>query len=288
MMLTKSYTIAKTPPQPMSWDTYKGILEKEWRGLLDAEDLGEHIFQRFFEENPCMLPGAHGLTMTSGHFPYYAAVFTQPVLPGFHSKVPDFMWLSTCSDATFPVLIEIEKPSKKWFTQKGIQSADLTQALTQISEWKTWFDNPINVLQFQELYIPNSLLERNKKMIPLYLLIYGRRDEANRFQEKRANLKRQNEFLMTYDRLTPQRNQSNYLCIRRMKEGFVTINVPAPMQLGPLIAGEWRDLKNIDDAIKKNKLMSRERRLFLMERISYWVKWADRDEKGIICTGDWE
>lgn len=288
MEFKRTYKMALDPPPSIRWEDYKPVILEEWFRLINIKNLQESTYQQFFEENPCMLPGAHGLLFVSGHYPHYASVISQPVLPGFDARYPDFMWISTCSDAIYPVLIEIEKPSKKWFTSRGFQSADLTQALTQITEWKTWFDNPTNIQQFRELYLVNDPFERRKKLIPLYVLIYGRRKEANRFQDKRANLRRNKEYLMTYDRLAPQQDQSNYLCIKIRKEGLIVINVPPTLRLGPSVAQEWKCLLNFDESIKKNKFINQERKYFLIERMAYWKKWAENDKKGIISSGDWE
>jgi len=82
----------------------------EWKKLLCNDSIKEKDLQKFLETNPCMIPGAYGLSLTSGHMPLYASVFSQPVLPGFKAKKPDFMWIATCSNEINPKLLEIEDP----------------------------------------------------------------------------------------------------------------------------------------------------------------------------------
>lgn len=134
-------------------------------------------FRSFLERHPSLVPGARTPGSPSGHFPLHCALITQPRLPGFHSRVPDFMWIAVDSGTWYPTLIEIESPDKKLFTRDGQQTAKFSQAKNQLDRWHSWFCNPTNVQQFIELYgIPSSwcnLLNRQLHMI----LIYGRRAE---------------------------------------------------------------------------------------------------------------
>jgi hypothetical protein len=78
-----------------------------------------------------------------------------------------------------------------------------TKAIDQLRDWKSWFSKPTNVLAFQDLY---GLREETRRFVQHYVLVYGRRDEANRlasFATKRHDLAGSDEFLMTYDRLNP-------------------------------------------------------------------------------------
>src|SRR4051812_28331672 len=109
--MTQTYTLAPPPEPPMTWEAYEALIMREYEALL-AVDADEPSTQDFFERHPCMLPGAHGpLNYPSGHGPFPGGVITQPVLPSFRYRVPDFMWLARNSDTETPVLIEIERPN---------------------------------------------------------------------------------------------------------------------------------------------------------------------------------
>ena len=48
------------------------------------------------------------------------------------------MWITRDSVAVYVVLIEIEAPAKPWATVRGQRSSKLTQAESQIKDWKVW------------------------------------------------------------------------------------------------------------------------------------------------------
>jgi hypothetical protein len=146
------YELAPNPPEPMAWSSYEQIIMNAWEDLLASGTTEEQVIQRFLEQHPCLVPGAFGLLGTSGHAPYPAALFSQPILPDFSRRIPDFMWIARDSETIQPVLIEIEAPGKKWFTNRGVQRAELTQALDQIADWKIWFSNLVNLAKFSEVY----------------------------------------------------------------------------------------------------------------------------------------
>lgn len=150
MLLRKTYQAVGGPP-PMSWDVYEAIVREAWISLLDSK-VKEQEYQDFLERHPCMVPGPFGLIGTSGHSPYPSAVISQPILPDFTRRVPDFMWFARDSETIYPVLIEIEAPSKPWFTKNDSQHARLTQARDQITEWKMWFRDPLNVARLRDYY----------------------------------------------------------------------------------------------------------------------------------------
>lgn len=52
------------------------------------------------------------------------------------TRIPDFLWIATDSCNIYPIFVEIERPSKNWFTVSGQPTADFTQAQTQLAEWK--------------------------------------------------------------------------------------------------------------------------------------------------------
>lgn len=171
-MFERKYEIVPNAPAHTSWDDYSKISLKEYRNLLETASDDETAFQHFFEENPSFVPGAFELFGSSGHYPYTQSLITQPKLDGgIFNRVPDFIWLAQDSLSFTPVLIEIEKPNKRTFTNAAIQSSDFTQALGQLQEWMSLLSIPENILQFYRCFdIPEWM--KKKKFAPQYGLIY--------------------------------------------------------------------------------------------------------------------
>ncbi|WP_268329553.1 Shedu anti-phage system protein SduA domain-containing protein [Bacillus inaquosorum] len=113
----KSYNLVSDSPEPLKWEDYEKKVLDDYRILLQQQSENEKVFQDFFEKNPAMLPGAYGFFGESGHAPYNNVLITQPVLQGLITKVPDFLWIASDSLNIYPIFIEIEAPSKKWFNQ---------------------------------------------------------------------------------------------------------------------------------------------------------------------------
>jgi hypothetical protein len=289
----KTYELINKGPKAMSWNHYEERITKEWSDLLEdvSKSKNEKIYQDFFEENPCLIPGAFGLIGRSGHAPYPGAVISQPQLSGLFKRIPDFMWIANDSGTIYPVFIEIEAPSKRWFLDNGKQSDDFTQAHNQLAEWRQWFSRPNNVNLFLEYFqIPTSLT-KGRAIRPLFLLIYGRRSEFEQkpyLNEKRKYLAREDEFFMTYDSLAPDYNARNLLCVKIKDGNFIGISVPPTFTLGPTYADWHSKIVGKEDAVKRNRSITPARKEFLLKRIPYWDAWGKSVEKGIINTRDEE
>jgi hypothetical protein len=144
------------------------------------------------------------------------------------------MWLATDSSSLYPVLVEIETPHKVWFYGDRAEiHSDLTHALGQLAEWRAWFERGHNKTAFLEYYdIPPEMARR--KLEPRYVLVHGRRDNFEyvpRRREKRAELGRFNERLMSFDRLTPAKNSVLYSTVRKGQDGYRVISVPPSLTL---------------------------------------------------------
>jgi len=132
-----------------------------------------------------------------------------------------------------------------------------------------------------------------KVLRPLYVLIYGRRHEATDkrlLSEKRGQLHRNDEFLMTFDRLCPQYDCRQFFCVKADAEGFSAVSVPPTIQLGPVLADDRARIRNKDCAVVANQYLSKERSSFLLGRLHYWDEWvASRPSvPKIYHSGDWE
>ena len=290
----RTYQIEDPPEAAIEWNEYEHIIQTEWADVLNSDPpAAEADVQAFLERHPSMVPGAFGiLGNQSGHHPLNCGVLSQAPLPSYNRRVPDFMWLALNSDTEMPVLIEIEAPGKRWFTKSGTPTAQLTQALDQIVDWKAWFGTPHNVQAFKAFYRLDQEAWRGRRFRPVYLLVYGRRSEANAkpdLTKKRTHLSADDVVVMTYDRLSPDPKAIQLGCMKVNASGELTaLTVPPTIRWRPGLARERARLDNLDEAIDNNPYISEERKRFLIRRLEYWNNWANRSEEGVINMADEE
>ncbi|MBX5024474.1 Shedu anti-phage system protein SduA domain-containing protein [Rhizobium lentis] len=285
-----TYSIKSGPPA-MAWVEYSQLVTRDWTALLDQGDVAsEATFQSFLETHPCMVPGGQSMSGPSGHSAYPAALIAQPRLPGFMERIPDFLWIATDSLHIYPVLIEIESPSKKMFTRGGQPTADFTQAQTQLTHWKRWFSQPANHQIFKEHFCDFGHAKW-RTLLPQYVLIYGRRSEIEARPELnsiRAHLSRTDEYYMTFDRLHPIRDHDQYMTTRVSNGRLEAISVPPTLELGPLLAHYRSHIFGKELAVRTSPYLSNERREFVAVRFKYWDDWAKNGERGMTNLGDRE
>lgn len=191
----------RTPFDPSAADLSDGArsryaiaLRAEWNRLLDDDLFKEESnIQEFLERHPALVPGAFGPSIPSGHAPWPGAVISQPRLPDLSTKRPDFMWIATDSAFLRPVLVEIERPDKRWFHDNGgEQHSDLTTALSQVAHWRRWFNTDGNRTAFLRHYrVPSPLTDRPVR--PHFIVVHGRRKEVLRspaHQRLRSSIER--------------------------------------------------------------------------------------------------
>ena len=222
------------------------------------------------------MPGAFELRNLSGHLPHLQCLITQPEIGASYIRKPDFLWLSQDSLTFVPVFIEIEKPSKKTFTQTGKTSADFTQAMDQIIEWKSILNKPENQLAFFQKYnLPKELTSKVFK--PQFILIYGRREEyaGNEYlMRKRSELQSDDIVIMSYDRLSPQYDSRNMLCAQVSNTTgntqYKIVTIPPTFEFDAALASDYKEYIGFMDAIDKMEYTTQERKDFLKLRFPYW------------------
>lgn len=293
MIFKRTYSIEVAAESAMEWNKYEKTLLEQWLSLLDAESANERSIHSFLEQHPALVPGAFTVCGSgTGHYPWRAALFSQAVLPSYGHRVPDFMWITVNSDTESPLLIEIEAPQKRWFTDAGNPTSHLTQALNQIAEWKAWFADPVNTQAFKAFYRLDEVAWMRRRFRPAYVLIYGRRFEANArpaLTAKRSHLIPEDVIAMTYDRLLPDCNASQMISVRARVQGTLeAVSVPPTLQWSPGLAEDRAHITGLEEAIRRNKLLTDARREFLLSRLPYWNHWAKHSERGIITSGDAE
>lgn len=253
-----------------NWDEYEYLLMQQWRMLLDSPaSAEEQLLHEFLERHPSLLPGSDSVDGTSGHVPFPMAVISKPKLPGLSDRQPDFMWIATDSVNLYPILIEIETPHKKWFRGSRAEiHSDLTHAQGQLAEWRAWFNRGRNRTAFLEDYdIPREL--RKRKLSPRFVLIHGRRADyegSESRMQKRAELPREDERLMSFDRLTAADYGELYSCVRKTQDGYQVVAVPPCLGLLRR-AEDYRRSNGWDYALDNCLDMAPPRRGYLKEQI---------------------
>jgi len=261
----------RTSPGRPDQETYNRVLMDRWQALLSSDDSrDERLLQAFLERHPSLLPGSHSVDGDSGHAPFPVAVIAKPKLPGLSDREPDFMWLATDSTSLYPVLIEIETPHKAWFYGDRAEiHSDLTHAHGQLAEWRAWFGRGYNRTAFLDYYELRPDMAR-RKLEPRYVLVHGRRDNFEsvpRRREKRAELARPDERLMSFDRLTPAKNSVLYSTVRKGQDGYRITSVPPSLTL--FNTGEdYQLLSGWAEALDSCPDMAATRRDYLQEQLS--------------------
>jgi hypothetical protein len=291
MTFEQTYQLAPGPAA-VEFSDYAPVAARALADLLE-ENPAESRVQQFLESHPSFVPGAwspRGGTCASRLL--YMLV-SQPSLPGLNGRRPDLMWFAANSDTWFPVLIEIESPSKRIFRGKGVPCADFTQAKNQLDQWRSWFREPINQLKFQTDYGVPELWTERKAMCLHMILIYGRRSEFDqdaRLSKQRASLLTgSDEQLMSFDRLAPHPLLGDALTVRAIGAGRYRVLVAPPtMTLGPHIAERLLVLEKLESAIDSSDGWSPERRKFVRSRLPYWRDWTTSGREGCVTVGDQE
>ncbi len=254
------------------------MLMTQWNNLLDSsESRDEKLVHSFLERHPSLVPGSHTVDGDSGHAPVNRALISKPKLPGMSDREPDFMWIAKHSSEVFPVLIEIETPHKKWFYGDRAEiHSDLSHAQGQLAEWRAWFNRGNNRSSFLDYYeIPSGL--RSMKLSPRFVLIHGRSKDYEGIpsrQEKRAELARTDERLMSFDRLTPAKNSAWLSCVRKERDGYRVIAVPSSFSISN-DGSVYKNMSGWHEALDSCPDMAVERQLYLKSELSLLCEQPD-------------
>lgn len=266
-------------PRPLDWQEYQDKVMAAWYELLSG-DPEEPEVQRFLELHPAMVPGGSGDVGPGGHHgSEMSALFRTPELKGSgRSFRPDFMWVTRSSSLITPILIEIEKPSKRWFKKDERPTGRFTEAHDQLNDWRAWFANPDNQSIFREQFLFNERY-LNRQLEPWFVLIFGRQSEfehggphshpdALRF--KRDGMRREREQLMTFDSLRPRFDHASSITLS-MEVGQPTLHAFSPVYgTSADVGADAVRLGDPTDALARSVMMSPERKAYLSERWEFW------------------
>lgn len=278
---------AEFSPAALPSDRYLELLAPAWRALIESEESKtEAVVQDFLERHPCLLPGAFSVDGESGHAPWPYAVVSQPKLPSLSTKRPDFMWIATDSDTTYAILIEIETPHSRWWYSEGTEvHGDLSHAQGQLAEWRAWFNKPLNQVAFSDYYELPDLLRR-RKLVPRYVLIHGRRSETGEDAAritKRRELYREDERLMTFDRLAPQDKGVDLLCVRRAAGGYRLKYVPPTFKVCDWDTHRYVAITQWAEGLSRTPDLSAARSEFVLEEVEALRSGYETRESGPIA-----
>ncbi|MFT8245921.1 Shedu immune nuclease family protein [Roseomonas sp. BN140053] len=165
----------------------------EFQTLIDDEALAESDFQAFMERHPWLA------RRPTDHSP------GNGVIRQFELETrrkPDFAYLWERSGRNTLVLVEIERPSKRIFTQADEFTAEFNQAVNQAQRWLDAHAEIINpagplaMAAHRRLNIANQPIGRSA------ILIFGRRSEINTPQRQADWSRRREELSARVDLYT--------------------------------------------------------------------------------------
>lgn len=181
------------------------------------------------------------------------------------------MWIATDSESIYPILIEIETPQKQWFYGSRAEiHSDFTHAQGQLAEWRAWFKRGSNRSAFLEYYGLSTLLWGGQRSLkPRFVLIHGRRSNYEGDQlrlYKRAELRREDERLMSFDRLTPSRDAAFYACVKKDQHGYLALCVPPTFAMHS-VDDRYSPIRGWNEAVDDCRDMALARREYLKQEI---------------------
>ncbi|MFC3853997.1 Shedu immune nuclease family protein [Salinispirillum marinum] len=189
--------------------------------LMD-ENHPEQVYQRFMEENTCLIPRE----FIQNHGIHFDLVLRKLSLAKDYA--PDFFYLSKSSADWNLVLIEIEKPRSRYFKgQSNNLHPEFLAGLDQIARWRAWFDNPANLTGFTDGTIApiRKPMARNPCHIK-YVLVHGRRSEFEGSELRRGLIRaREAEdfHIISFDSLLESLHSKGPLYLGIRKNEYVEI-----------------------------------------------------------------
>jgi hypothetical protein len=267
----------------MPWEEYVTRVRVQWSALL-AADPTEPDVQKFLELHPSMIPGGSGDVGPGGHHGSdLGVVFSQPRLTGAgRMREPDFMWVTRSTGLITPILVEIERPSKRWFNKDGTPNASFTQAHDQLNEWRAWFAKPGNDAIFRERFMLAGETYDHRPLQPQYVLVYGRQSEFESTDPvheyprallgKRDLQARSGESFMTYDSLTPRYDHSHAVTVKMRAKGPKALAFSHDYGTSDRAGAMALRVRGLTVALDRSVMMTDARRAYLADRLAHWQR----------------
>lgn len=192
-------------------------LKAEFLKLLDEEH-NEQFYQDYLAHNSFLVPWE----FIQNHGIHLNLCIRKLALSNDYTT--DFFYLSKSSGDWNCVLIEIEKPSSKYFKDGTSEfHSDFTTAVNQINNWRAWFSKPVNFNHFIDntlkmIRVPSYLADT--PCFIKYVLVMGRRKEYLENSHRRNLIqaqKREDFHILSYDNLIkgPSSGGNIYIGVRK-------------------------------------------------------------------------
>lgn len=197
------------------------VLKQKFEELFN-ENNKEQIFQKFIEENSCLIPHL----FIQNHRIWLNTVFVKVPMGNGNRHKTDFMFLAKSSANWNCVLIEIEEPHKKIFNNDSSFTNTFNKAKEQVASWRSWLKEPNNSNTFKGFI--EKTMHKGMKDNPInykFVLIYGRSNEFTDDRRKKWDgLKTENPdtYYMTYDSLFEE--EHDFLNVGRILSDIVEID----------------------------------------------------------------
>lgn len=199
------------------------VLKQNFEKLFN-ENKKEQVFQKYIEENSCLIPQL----FIQNHGIWLNTVFVKVPMGNGNRHKTDVMFLAKSSANWNCVLIEIEEPHKKIFNNDKNSSFTNTfnKAKEQVASWRFWLKEPNNSNTFKGFI--EKTMHKGMKDNPInykFVLIYGRSEEfTNDRRKKWDGLKTENPdtYYMTYDSLFE--DEHDFLNVGRILSDTIEID----------------------------------------------------------------
>ncbi len=200
----------------------------DWQDVIQgyndllAVDHNEQIYQSYLEEHPVLIPQEFLLN----HGLHFDLVLRK--VPIGSDYCCDFMYLTKSTVRWHCVLVEIEKPTSRYFKTGSLDfHPNFQSACEQINDWRAWFENESNKNSFLSnavgfLKTPISHTPVDMK----YVLVHGRGAEIGgnaMALAKVRGLERSDFRIMTFDSLTVGVPRRYDLYMGRKRNEFIEI-----------------------------------------------------------------
>lgn len=189
-------------------------LEALYRELLDRET-DEQTYQSFIESNTQLVPRE----FVMNHGIWCDLVFRK--LPLGSRYVCDFAFVTKASLRWRLVLVEIERPGKRFFRGSTLRlHSDFAHALEQVSDWRSFLSGNLEGFVRETLGSIATFPQITDPGTVKFVLVYGRRSEFERNgmrRDKIAAQERDDLRIMSFDSLAEDlaSKERLYLAIRR-------------------------------------------------------------------------
>lgn len=230
------------PAPPGRGSTDRQGIHSAYLELLD-QNLKEQAYQSFIETNTRLVPREFVLN----HGIWCDLVFRK--LPLGSDYVCDFAFLTKGSVQWRLVLVEIERPDKKFFSGSTLDlHRDFTKAIEQVSNWRSVLPGNLTHFVQQTLGLVTTFPQIEERGDVRFVLVYGRRSEFGDNAKRRKKIAAQQRpdlRIMSFDSLVeePAPRGELYVAVRHnefidilsdrfVSEGLFALVEPENVQIG--------------------------------------------------------